>query len=118
LFEHAAIVILNNDGIGSVVTQAINKYAEMFIPHRGGLFYFCIEQCLKHIRDAASKIAVYNKKYNCNYETFTNAVQTDKEFLLDMESRNPLWEEDSMEWEYWHEEYRAWQNRLEIILQQ
>ncbi|NJL59979.1 MAG: hypothetical protein HC887_10415 [Desulfobacteraceae bacterium] len=46
---------------------------------REALKSYSVEQCLKHIRDIAAKIAVYNKKYLCNYETFTNAVQTDKE---------------------------------------
>lgn len=85
---------------------------------REALKTYSVEQCLKHIRDIAAKIAVYNNKYHCNYETFSNAVQTDKDFLLKVESQNPLWEEDAMEWEYWQEEYRSWQNRLEIILQQ
>ncbi|HAO21506.1 MAG TPA: hypothetical protein DCQ37_14180 [Desulfobacteraceae bacterium] len=90
--------------IKDFITEALKSYS--------------VEQCISHIKDISAKIAAYNKKYLCNYETFTNAVQTDKEFLMKIESQNPLWEEDAMEWEYWHEEYRAWQNRLEVILQQ
>jgi len=77
---------------------------------------YSVEQCKQRFQKAAKQLAVYNEKYNCNYDYFKHAIQTDENFLSKIESQNPLWEEDAMEWEYWSEEYQEWQNRLEDIL--
>jgi hypothetical protein len=81
-----------------VVTEALQAYA--------------VEQCQQRIQKAATKIANYNQKYRCDYETFKQVIRTDEGFLSAVEARNPLWEEDAMEWEYWLEEQQAWLNRL------
>lgn len=80
------------------------------------LKFYSIEQCKQRIQKAAKQLAVYNKKYNCSYEHFKHAVRIDEKFLSEIESQNPLWEEDAIEWEYWTEEYQEWQNRVEDIL--
>ncbi|MDI6791282.1 MAG: hypothetical protein QME81_00205 [bacterium] len=77
---------------------------------------YSVEQCQQRINQATTKIASYVQKYDCEYETFTQAVQTDKDFLTKIETQDPLWEEDAMEWKYWVEEQQAWRNQLEAIL--
>lgn len=77
---------------------------------------YSIRQCRQRVRKAAAKIAAYGQKYHCAYTEFERAVQTDEGFLKRVEAQSPLWEEDAMEWEYWVEEHRAWQSRLEAIL--
>ena len=77
--------------------------------------YF-IEQCQQRINKATAKVATYNQKYHCDYESFQRDIQTDKDFLTRIEAQNPLWEEDAMEWEYWLEEQQSWLDRLGDIL--
>ncbi|NJN98737.1 MAG: hypothetical protein HC875_33930 [Anaerolineales bacterium] len=78
---------------------------------------YSIEQCIQHIEQATTKIKRYSQQYDCDYDFFKQAVQTDETFLAKVEAQNPLWEEDAMEWEYWLEERQAWTQRLETILQ-
>ena len=87
--------------IESVVKDALRSYS--------------IEKCQQRVNEAAARIAGYNRKYGCDYDRFRRSVQTDKDFLVRIESQNPLWEEDAMEWEYWIEEQQAWRNRLDVI---
>ncbi len=89
--------------VNSVVKEALQAYS--------------IEKCQQRIDKAATKIAVYEQKYHCGYEAFKHGIQTDEDFLTGVESQNPLWEEDAMEWEYWVEEQQAWRKQLEAILQ-
>ncbi len=84
--------------IESVIKDALRSYS--------------IEKCQLCINEAASQIASYNRKYSCDYDRFRRSVQTDKNFLARIESQNPLWEEDAMEWEYWIEEQQTWSNLL------
>jgi hypothetical protein len=80
------------------------------------LKFYSIEQCQQRIQKSAAKVAEYSQKYQCDYEHFKYAVQTDENFLKRVEAQYPLWEEDAMEWEYWSEENQTWQSRLEVIL--
>ncbi len=89
--------------VNSVVKEALQAYA--------------IEKCQQRIDQAATKIAAYEQKYHCGYKAFKQAIQTDEDFLIGVESQNPLWEEDAMEWEYWVEEQQVWRKQLEAILQ-
>jgi GH25 family lysozyme M1 (1,4-beta-N-acetylmuramidase) len=83
---------------------------------REALQAYLIKQCQQRIDQAASKIAAYSQKYNSDYNTFKQSIQTDEDFLTRIEAQHPLWEEDAMEWEYWLEECQVWQQRLETIL--
>jgi len=87
--------------IESVIKDALRSYS--------------IEKSQQRINEAAARIVSYNRKYSCDYDSFRRSVQTDKNFLARIESQNPLWEEDAMEWEYWTEEQKAWRNRLDDI---
>jgi len=74
-------------------------------------------QCWQRIHKAAARIDAYEQQYGCDYKTFRQAIQTDEAFLMGIETQNPLWEEDAMEWAYWLEEHQTWRNRLETISQ-
>ena len=78
---------------------------------------YSIEQCIQRINRATAKIKAYSQKYDSDYDVFKQAVQTDENFLAKIETQNPLWEEDAMEWEYWLEERQSWTQQLETILQ-
>jgi hypothetical protein len=95
------------------------KIAQMFgqveqVVHLALQSYF-IEQCQQRFNQATIKITEYRKKYQCDYETFKQAVQTDDNFIKSVEAQNPFWEEDAMEWEYWLEEQKKWHNQLKVI---
>ncbi len=77
---------------------------------------YAIQQCQQRLDEARAKVATYKRKYNYDYETFKHAVQVDESFLTTIESQNPLWEQDAMEWEYWQEEQQAWRDQLETIM--
>lgn len=77
---------------------------------------YSVEQCQKRINKAVTAIASYSQKYDCDYEQFAQAVQTDADFLAAVEAQNLLWEEDAAEWNYWLEEQQTWLNRLGNIL--
>lgn len=89
--------------VENVIKEALRKYS--------------VDQCQQHINDAASHITQYQQKYQCDYRHFQRSVQLDEDFLMQIESQNPLWEADAMEWEYWTEEQQEWLNRLGDILQ-
>ena len=87
----------------SIVQEALRTYS--------------IQQCQQRISNATAKIEIYKRQYNCNYKTFKESIQTDEGFMAKIESQNPLWEQDAIEWEYWLEEQQAWRNQLATILQ-
>lgn len=89
--------------VKSIVKEALRAYA--------------IQQCRQRLDEAAAKIAVYTRKYECEYSFFKRAIQTDAAFLAQTETRNPLWEQDAMEWEYWLAEQQTWRDQLEAIMQ-
>lgn len=85
---------------------------------REALKAYLSDQCRKHVPESSEKLSLYTEKYGCDYAAFRHSVQTDGAFLELLEAREPLWEEDAMEWEYWTEEHQAWQNQLGTILKQ
>jgi hypothetical protein len=88
--------------VKSIITEAVRAYA--------------IQQCQQRLEEAKAKVAVYRRKYNYDYATFKHAIQVDESFLTTIESQNPMWEQDAMEWEYWLEEQQAWRDQLETIM--
>jgi len=83
---------------------------------REALRAYFVQQCQQRIANADDKIRAYNRKYNCDYSIFKKSVQTDEEFLTKIESQNPLWEQDAIEWEYRVEEKQTWTSQLAAIL--
>ncbi len=82
---------------------------------KAALRSYLIEQTQSRIDKAASRVTAFAQKYHSDFDTFRRSLQADSDFLTKIESQNPLWEEDAMEWEYWLEEHRSWRNRLEMI---
>jgi len=87
----------------SIIKEAVRAYA--------------IQQCQQRVNDATAKVEVYRRKYACDYQTFKKTIQTDEDFLAEIQAKNPLWEQDAIEWEYWIEEQQTWRNRLANTLQ-
>lgn len=88
--------------VDTVVSDAVRRYA--------------IDRCVERIELARAKIRGYEQAYGASYTTFARRVQTDAGFLRRVESKNPLWEEDAMEWKYRLEEVEEWTETLESIL--
>ena len=59
--------------------------------------------------------AEYEEKYGMDYETFHRRMALDEDYYNQTNHFNPLWEQDALEWEYWHEEVRDWTSKLEAI---
>jgi len=77
---------------------------------------YAIQQCQQRIENATAKVEVFRRKYQCDHEKFKKSIQTDSSFLQEIESTNPMWEQDAIEWEYWLEEQETWRNQLTTIL--
>ncbi len=97
--------------------QTVQLFGDTESVIKAALKAYSAEQCQQRIQKAAEKAAVYTQKYQCEYERFAYAVQTDEHFLQEIEKQHPVWEEDAMEWKYWTEEQQTWQSRLKTILQ-
>lgn len=90
--------------VDTVVSEAVRRYA--------------IEQCIERVENARIRIREFEKRYGAAYPTFAKRVQTDAKFLRRIESKNPVWEEDAMEWKYRLEETAEWTETLASILKQ
>lgn len=88
--------------VDTVVAEALRRYA--------------IERCADRIEAARAKIREYEKRYGVSYPIFARRVQTDAKFLRRVEAKNPMWEEDAIEWQYRLEEVTEWTKTLERIL--
>ncbi len=88
--------------VDTVVSEAVRRYA--------------IERCIEHVETARTKIREYEKRYGTTYSTFAKRVRSDGKFLRRVESKNPVWEEDAMEWKYRLEEAAEWTEILASIL--
>ncbi|MBM3127267.1 MAG: hypothetical protein FJ009_01365 [Chloroflexi bacterium] len=88
--------------IDTVISDALRRYT--------------IDRCAERIEKARAKIREYEKKYSVTYPAFARRVQMDAKFLRRIETKNPVWEEDAMEWQYRIEEVKEWTETLERIL--
>jgi hypothetical protein len=53
---------------------------------------------MQHVKRAQGEVRAYELKYGVTYQVFERKIQTDAGFLRWVESQNPLWEEDAIEW--------------------
>jgi hypothetical protein len=90
--------------VDTVVSEAVRRYA--------------IEQCIERVENARARIREFEKRYGAPYPAFAKRVQTDTPFLRRIELKNPVWEEDAMEWKYRLEETAEWTETLASILKQ
>ena len=88
------------------VDALVNEAVEQYLIHR----------IIERIRLAREKAQEFEKRYGADYETFSRQVQLDETFYDQVNGRNPLWEQDALEWKYWDEEARDWTGKLSGIL--
>jgi len=84
-----------------LINQAVEEYLAKRIKERLGL-------TRRHEVE-------YEEKYGMDYETFHRRMALDEDYYNQTNHLNPLWEQDALEWEYWHEEVRDWTSKLEAI---
>jgi hypothetical protein len=87
--------------VDTIVVDALRRYT--------------IDRCVERIEKARARIRTYEKKYRVTYPVFARRVQTDAGFLRHVESKNPVWEQDAIEWQYCIEEVKEWTETLERI---
>ena len=95
--------------------ETMELFGEPIAIVKDALRSYSIEQCQRRIRKAAEHLEEYQRIYQCGYAAFSEAVQTNAEFLQHIEAQCPTWEQDAIEWRYWNEEYQTWQSRLAAI---
>lgn len=84
--------------VDTVVSDAVRRYA--------------IDRSVERIEAARAKVRAYEKQYGITYASFAQKIQTDAMSLRRVESKNPLWEEDAMEWKHGVEEVEEWTRTL------
>ena len=87
--------------VDAVVSEAVRRYA--------------IERCIERVETARTKIRAYEQQYGATYPVFARRVRADAKYLRRVESKNPIWEEDAMEWKYRLEEADEWTETLEQV---
>jgi hypothetical protein len=78
---------------------------------------YMVDRYLQRVEATEAKIAVYERRYQADYETFTLRVTTDQAYLDTLNRTHPLWEADAIEWVYRTEELAVWRERLNTALQ-
>lgn len=88
-------------GVEKVVDKALKKYL--------------IDVATSRIEKSKEKIRKFERKYGLTLKDFQTKLN-DPQFLKEIEEKNPAWEEDYEEWEYWSRELEEWMERLKNIL--
>lgn len=78
---------------------------------------YAVDYCLERIEQAERRIASYEQRYACDYESFSQHISTDPAFLDEINRTHPTWEADATEWIYRIEEAQEWRERSEKVLQ-
>jgi len=77
---------------------------------------YLTRKIIDRIKLARAKLEEFEKKYNAPYEVFSEKMALEQSYYDEINQRNPLWEQDSHQWEYWQGEAREWTERLNAIL--
>lgn len=94
------MVVLNELGeVESEVTEALEHYITT--------------KLIDHIRKARKKVNEFQQAFGLDYDTFNEKIQSDEDFYQEMSRKNPLWEQDWIEWKYYNEEKIKWIKVLE-----
>ena len=88
------------------VTQQINVAVEEYVTRR----------VIDRIKIAREKIGEFESKYSMTYAAFSERMQADETFYQKVDCANPLWEQDTLAWEYWQAEAQEWSEKLDTLL--
>ena len=77
---------------------------------------YAVDHCLERIEQAERRIAFYEQRYACGYESFNRRICTDPIFLDEINLTHPTWEADATEWIYRIEEAQEWREHSEKTL--
>jgi hypothetical protein len=96
--------------------KVAKKFGDLDTVVSDALRRYTVDRCVERIEKGRAKIRAYEKKYGVAYPVFARRVQTDAKFLRRIESKDPAWEQDAIEWQYCIEEVAEWTETLERIL--
>lgn len=77
---------------------------------------YLTRRIIERIKVARDKANEFERKYGMSYIAFSQQMDTDDSFHKKINDANPLWEQDVLAWEYWHEETQEWSEKLNAIL--
>jgi len=77
---------------------------------------YLTRRIIERIKAAREKFDGFERKYGMAYIAFSQKMDTDESFHNEINDSNPLWEQDALAWEYWHEEIEEWSEKLNAIL--
>jgi len=69
---------------------------------------YLIAKVVERIRMIRQQVSKYKEQYKLEYTDFKKNMQTNQAFYERLDTANPLWEQDILEWEYWVEELKDW----------
>jgi len=77
---------------------------------------YTVERIRAKIEELEAENAQYEQKYNVTYAEFNERISTDEAFVLKLRQIEPLWERDSIHWEFCIGGLKEWRGRLTNIL--
>ena len=77
---------------------------------------YLIRKIDERIKSARGHLTEYETKYGASYSAFSERMVLDEAYYIQINKMNPLWEQDSLEWEYWQEEAQEWTEKRNAIL--
>ncbi len=84
--------------VNKLVDEAIDDYLTKKIKDR--------------VKTAREKLAEFESKYGASYAAFSEKMALDQAYYDRVNKMNPLWEQDSLQWEYWQEKAQEWTEKL------
>jgi hypothetical protein len=78
---------------------------------------YTIEQITGRLAELRQRQAMYQAKYGCGYDAFSERISSDETFVSDVETRiSATWELDLADWEFCHRGIEEWTQRLQTLL--
>jgi len=98
------------------LVELLNVLGSLETVTAAALRRYAVDYCLERIEQAERRIALYEQRYACEYESFNLRVCTDQTFLDEINRTHPTWEADATEWIYRIEEAQEWRERSKKVL--
>jgi len=101
--NYTEIIHLFGKDLQSSVDAALQKYL--------------IDLITSEIARLRKKELMFESKYQCDYQVFSQRMSEDEEFVINIEKNvNRMWENEMAEWEFCHKGINDWTRKLQNIL--
>ena len=108
-----------------ITVSVEDKYVETIKPFTDiqtatniALKRYIIDLVSTKLMEFSKKNINYNKKYNLDFETFSEKIISDENYISQLEQQKDFknWETDLMDWEFNYKGINDWNRKLKNIL--